>query len=281
MLLDEILTSAILLGLFYLIFFIGKLANDLLHREYKLTEELVKKDNPALSLAIAGYYLGLALGIGGTLAGPEQPLAEDVIDLCVYGILSVILLNASWFVCDKMVLHKFKTSDELVRDRNQGTGAVSFGVSVASGMIVYGSVIGEGGNIWTATVFWVLGQGMLMLATFVYNRITPYDIHDEIEKDNIAAGVSFAGALIAMGIVVGLSAQRDFESWADDLPAYLGISLVGLAFLPIVRFLTDRILLPTVRLSDEIAGQETFNVGAAYIEAVSYIAAAFIIYWCV
>ena len=280
MLLDHILTSAILIGLFYLIFFIGKVSNDWLHKEYNLTEELVEKDNPALSLAVAGYYFGLVLGIGGTLVGPEQSLFDDIFDLCVYGILSVILLNASWFICDKVVLYKFKTSDELIRDRNQGTGAVSFGMSVASGLIIYGSVSGQGGNIWTAIIFWLLGQGMLVLATFVYNRIIPYDIHDEIEKDNVAAGVSFAGALIAVGIVVGLSAQRDFESWTD-IPAYLGISAVGLALLPVIRFLTDKVLFPTVKLADEIANQEIPNVGAAYIEAISYVSASFIIYWCV
>jgi len=45
--------------------------------------------------------------------------------------------------------------------------------------------------------------------------------------------------------------------------------------------MTDKVLLPTVKLTDEIANQEVPNVGAAYIEAFAYIAAAFIIYWCI
>lgn len=281
MLLDHILTTLVLLCLFYLVFFLGKIANDLLHKEYKLTEEMVVKDNPALSLAVAGYYLGLVLGIGGTLTGAEQPLIEDVFDLCVYGPLCIILLNLSWFFCDRALLYKFRKNDELIRDRNQGTGAVSFGVSVASGMIIYGSMSGEGGHIWTAMAFWALGQIMLMLASLMYNFITPYDVHTEIEKDNVAAGVSFAGALIAMGIVVGISAQRNFEAWEDDLPEYLAIATVGLVLLPAIRFFTDKILLPTVKLTDEIANQEKPNVGAAYVEAVSYIGAALIICWCI
>ena len=84
-----------------------------------------------------------------------------------------------------------------------------------------------------------------------------------------------------MGIVIGLAAERDFHSWSYDLPGYLGIACVGLVLLPIIRLLTDKVLLPTVKLSDEIARQEKPNVGAAYIEAFSYIAAAFILYWCV
>ncbi len=140
---------------------------------------------------------------------------------------------------------------------------------------------GEGGNIWTAIAFWGLGQVMLFLASLMYNFITPYNVHDEIEKDNVAAGVSFAGALIAVGIIVGLSAQRNFEAWEDDLPEYFIISIVGLAILPVIRFFTDKILLPSVKLTDEIANQEKPNAGAAYVEAVSYIGGALIIYWCI
>lgn len=122
---------------------------------------------------------------------------------------------------------------------------------------------------------------MLIIAGLLYELITPYNLHDEIEKDNVAAGVGFAGALIAMGAVIGLAGEGDFTSWATDLPVYLGFAVLGLILLPIVRFLTDKVLLPTVKLSDEIAAQEKPNVGAAYIEAFSYIAAAFIIFWCV
>jgi uncharacterized membrane protein YjfL (UPF0719 family) len=115
----------------------------------------------------------------------------------------------------------------------------------------------------------------------VYNLITPYDIHHEIEADNVAAGVSLAGALVAMGAIIGLAAEGDFESWSQNLPIYLAYAVSGLVLLPLVRLITDKVLLPTVKLTDEIAGQEKPNIGAAYIEAFSYVSAAFIIYWCV
>jgi uncharacterized membrane protein YjfL (UPF0719 family) len=278
---DTIITGLILIAAFYVLLFIGKTINDLLHREYKLNFELVEKDNAALALAMAGYYFGLVLAIGGTLVGPGISLIDDLMDLCIYGLLSIILVNASWYICDKLILFKFKISEELIRDHNQGTGAVSAGMSIASGFIIFGSVQGTGGNIWTVIVFWAIGQIILILAGLIYNLITPYNIHDEIEKDNVAAGVSFAGALIAIGVIVGLAAESDFESWAINLSDYLGYAALGLALLPLVRLLTDKVLLPTVNLTDEIASQEKPNVGAAYIEAFSYIAAAFIICWCV
>lgn len=279
--LDNLVSAAIFIIVFFIFFFIGKVINDLLHREYKLNFELVEKDNAALALAVVGYYFGLVLAIGGTIAGPSAGLVEDLYDLVIYGILSIILLNISWFLCDKLILYKFRVSEELIRDHNQGTGVVSAGISVASGFIIYGAVSGEGGGIWTVLVFWALGQVLLILAGLVYELITPYNVHEEIEKDNVAAGVSFAGALVSIGVIIGLAGEGDFTAWSIDLPVYIGFAVLGLVLLPIIRLLTDKVLLPTVKLSDEISAQEKPNVGAAYVEAFSYIAAAFIINWCV
>lgn len=287
--LDKILSAVILIVLFYVLFYIGKKVNNLLNRDYNLIEELVEKDNPSVALALTGYYAGLVIAIGGTLVGPSKGIIDDALDLSIYGLLCIILLNISWFICDKVILYKFKVSDELVRDRNMGTGAVSMGLSIATGFMIYGAISGEGGNIWTAIGFWGIGQITLILASFIYNLITPYNIHDEIEKDNVAAGVSFSGALIGVGIIVGLAAEGDFVSWSENLYDYITFSLAGLVLLPIIRTLTDKILLPSVKLSNEIIGlknnneieEKGPNVGAAFIEAFSYIAGAFIIYWCV
>lgn len=279
--LDIVISGLILIAAFYVLLLLGKLINDLLHREYRLNFELTEKDNAALALATTGYYSGLVLAIGGVLVGPSLSIVDDLIDLFIYGLLAIVLVNVSWYVCDKLILFKFKISEELIRDHNQGTGAVSAGMSIASGFIIFGSVQGQGGSVWTVIVLWAIGQAILILAGLVYEFVTPYNIHDEIEKDNVAAGVSFAGALVAIGAIVGLAAESDFESWAVNLPDYLGYSVLGLALLPVIRLLTDKVLLPTVKLTDEIARQDRPNVGAAYIEAFSYIAAAFIIYWCV
>jgi len=277
---DDILTALTYIFCFYVLFYIGKRVHDILHREYDLTHELVVKDNPALALAVAGYYFGMVLAIGGAIAGPSNGILDDLIDMGIYGILAIVLLNISWYVCDRIILGKFRVSDELIRDQNSGTGAVCFGVSVASGMMVFGAVTGNGGTIWTAMGFWLAGQVLMTLAAWLYAAMIPYDLHGEIEKDNVAAGVGFSGALIAMGVIVGSAASRDFIGWAEDLPAYGGMAACGLVMLPVARFLTEKLLLPTVRLSDEIAAQEKPNVGAAYIEALSYVGASFVISWC-
>lgn len=193
--------------------------------------ELVENDNPAVSLAVTGYYAGLTLCLGACIVGPSKGIFIDLINLFMYGFLSIILLNISSFICDKIILYKFKIKDELIRDRNQGTGAVVFGTSLASGFVIYGAVSGENGSIWTALAFWIMGQVLLIAATFVYNAITSFSIHEEIEKDNTAAGVAFSGALISMGIIVGLSAEGDFISWRQNTSTFVLYALVGLVSL--------------------------------------------------
>ncbi|MGD9212122.1 MAG: DUF350 domain-containing protein, partial [Desulfobacteraceae bacterium] len=144
MLLDNIVTGVVVLISFFIIFFFGKIINDLLHREYNLKEELVEKDNAAIALTVTGHYLGLVLAIGGSIVGPESNIVNDLLDLCIYGFMGIILLNLSWFICDKIMLHRFNVSDELIRDRNQGTGAVIAGMNIASGFIIFGALQGQG-----------------------------------------------------------------------------------------------------------------------------------------
>lgn len=276
----EIFSGVGLLFGFFALFFVGKKVNDFWHREYDLNEELVHKDNAALALALVGYYGGVLMTIGGALHGPSHGFWRDMGDLALYGLSGIVLLNLSWVICDKLLLYKFRVSDELIRDQNQGTGAVAGGVCFATGFILYGAITGEG-SFMTMLVFWASGQALLLAAGWVYCRMVCYDVHAEIEKDNVAAGVSFAGALIAVGMLVGLAGAQDFESWHDTYVPFLVYSVLGLAALPVVRWLTDKVLLVGESLSDEIARQDVPNIGAAYIEAFSYIAGALAIFWCV
>jgi len=128
--------------------------------------------------------------------------------------------------------------------------------------------------------FWLLGQLLLLLTTYVYNAILPYNIHNEIEKDNVAAGMGFAGALVALSILISYGTKGDFEGWPTHLQTIFFDVLIGLILLPIARWITDWILLPGERLTDEIINQKHPNKGAALVEAFAYIGGAVLITWC-
>ncbi len=279
MIVQDLIATGIYLISAFVLFWIGKLVKDLTTTSYSVREELVEKDNVALGVAMAGYYFGLILAIGGTLSGPSQGLENDLIDIGIYGLLAIILLNLSRLVNDGLILHGFKIRDELIDDQNAGTGVVIAATYIATGLVIFGAVSGEIGGIVTTVIFWALGQAALILAGLVYEWITPYSIHDEIEKDNVAAGVAFAGALVGIGVIVFHASAGDFISWTVNLQDFAIEVVAGLILLPIVRFISDVILLPGQKLTDEIANQEHPNLAAGFIEAMSYIGASFLIVW--
>jgi len=279
MLLDQIITAIIYFISVFFLLFLGKCVYDWLNPKFKLKEELIKKDNFALALAVVGYFFGLVLAIGGILVGPSSGWINDVIDIVFYGIISIILLNISIIINNKIILYKFDNIKEIIQDRNAGTGVIEAGNHIAMGLIIYGAVSGEGGDMFTVAAFWLLGQIVLILVGLIYNWITPFNIHEHIEKDNVAVGVAFAGLIIAVGNIIRIGIGGDFISWQENLSNFGTFVIFGFLVLPIIRFVTDKILLPGERLTDELVNQEKPNVGAAAIEAFSYIGASFLIGW--
>jgi uncharacterized membrane protein YjfL (UPF0719 family) len=268
----------------FVLFFLGKLVYGWFHPQIDVKSELVKKDNFAFSLSMIGYYLGLVFIIGGSLIGPSNGMVADLIDLFSYGVLGIILLNLSTIINDKFLLSKFSVRKELLEDQNAGTGVVEMASAIASGLVIHGALIGETTDLfhgmYTASIFWLIGQFVMLLTGFIYNKMTKYDIHEHIEKDNVAVGIGFAGALVAMANIIRFAIGVEFSSWMtifEDLSYDL---LIGFAFLPVARLLADKILLPGEKLTDELVNQEKANSGAGLIEAFAYISGSILITWC-
>ena len=277
---DAIIFALIYLVCAYSLFWVGKAVFGLMHPEFHVNEELLQKKNAALALSLAGYYFGLILAIGGAIVGPSLGLLDDLIDLFLYGGLAIVLLNISASINNHLILHRFDNTTEIIRDQNAGTGVVVSATYIATGLVLFGSMSGEGGTIWTAVVFWGLGQLTLVIVGLLYEYITPYSIHDYIERNNTAVGVAFAGALVGMGNILRYAVSGDFESWNANLTTFGLYAGTGLIALPIIRLATDKILLPGVSMAAELVEPERPNLGAAYIITCSYIGSSFIIGWC-
>lgn len=278
--LDNALTSIVYLAACFLLFFVGKLLYGVFHRQVRVKYELVDNDNLAFAVAHVGYFVGLILAISGAIVGPSEGLVTDLIDIGLYGLLAILLLNLSVIVNDKILFPRFSVYREITEDRNVGMGAIEGANAVGTGLIVLGAVAGEGGGVLTAVVFWLVGQVLLVVTAYVYRAIVPYDVHQQVEQDNVAVGLGFAGALISIANLIRFGLSGDFFSWGDSL-LDVGVDVgIGLLFLPVVRWLTDRILLPGRKLTDELVNQETPNIGAGLIEAFAYVGGSVLITLC-
>jgi uncharacterized membrane protein YjfL (UPF0719 family) len=275
--------GTLVLGSVYLLsalvlFVIGKLFFDLTHRKFGLREQLIERDNLAFALAVGGYVLGLTIALGGAMSGPSISLTVNLIDIFLYGVIAIVLLNSSVWINDWLILHRFSGEKEIVQDQNCGVGAIEAANHVAVGLIIYGT-LAAGGHVLEVLVFWALGQVTLIAAAKVYNWMAPFDVHDALERDNVAVGTAFAGMLLGIGNIVRFAAQGAFVSWSQNIGFFASVALFGLVLLPAARFAADRILLPGGRLTQELVHQDKPNIGAGIMEAVVYVAMSFLIGW--
>lgn len=278
--LQEIAIGVAYVALALVALVIGKAARGLLS-SHCLDDELTKNDNPAQGVALVGYYAGVLIIFLGATTGEtidlptNELLAQIGIDL-LWVIAGVIGLNIGRFTVDKLLLRKFSVKKEIVEDRNVGTGAVVAGAYLATAFVMAGALSGEGGGPLTALVFFLLGQLVLVLFTAFYQLVSPYDVHDEIERDNAAAGLALGGNLAAIGIILfgatridvveglpetGVAATID---WAAMLEKFGYYALLGFPLLLVLRWASDLVLLPKSTMKEEIVQDR--NLNAAWIE---------------
>jgi uncharacterized membrane protein YjfL (UPF0719 family) len=274
--LESARAPASFLVLFAVVFVVGKWINDAV-AAHEVDRQLTRRDNPALAISTAGYYIGIIVVFIGALIGPSTTLLQDLLLVGGYSVGGIFLLLLSRLINDRLILRGVSAEQELIEDQNPGAGAVLFGSYVASALIVAGSIQGQGGGPHTALAFYALGQVALVAFTWLYDWVSPYSLLDQIEQDNVAAGVGFGGALIAIGIIIMRAVSGDFVGWAADLQSLGGNVLLVFVYLIGVRFFFDRILIPESDLNLEIARDR--NVGAGLLEGAVSIGFAAVLFF--
>ncbi|MFB2933739.1 DUF350 domain-containing protein [Aerosakkonemataceae cyanobacterium BLCC-F154] len=271
-----ILELAVGFGLFW----VGQLAYQKLFRRIQLNLELFVKDNPAVAISLVGYYLGIVIALGGVLAQPASSWQQKITNLVSYGATVILFMLAGAWIGDRLILRQCDTAREVLEERNIGAAFVEAGIHIANGLILNAALAGESGGWLVGLVCWLIGLAVLFLVSIIYPKVTTYDVFGEIEKrNNPAAGVALSGLLIGTGNIVRVAFSPEFQNWFTSFTQYGLILLFCLGSLVVIRWLADLILVPGVKISDEIVNQEIPNVGAGLIEAFAYIAASFLIAW--
>lgn len=129
---------------------------------------------------------------------------------------------------------------------------------------------------------------LMWVAKKVYDWVTPFKLEKQlVENDNKALGVSFAGYLLSVGIIVWSSlSSPDSANIFKSIPGENGIlltnmalvaiwGLVGIVLLVIARILNDKILLGAFDNNKEIIKDR--NIGTGAVEFGAYVGSAFII----
>ena len=268
---------------------LAKFARDIV-THYRIDEQVIKSRNLAVSLRLSGYLLGVVLVFLGALYQPflvatekgfgfNRDFGEDVLEVFLYSLVGILALNIVRIIVNRLVLYKFDIEKQIVEGQNVGAGAVEFGIYIATGLLIGGAASGEGGGPDTALAFFGMGLVALLIFAFVYQLTTPFDIHREIEGNNTAVGIALGSNLVAMGLVTFKAVFGNFNGWSEALASFFVFVVIGFVLLVVLRVLIDVLLLPTAKISKELAAER--NIGVAFVESAVVISSALILFFAV
>ncbi len=246
---------------------------------FEFDNELTSRDNPAFGVYFAGYVVGLAFALAGTLSGLGDDLTQNFIDIGINSVLAIVLMRVSTFVNDRFVLYKFDDKKEIIEDRNAGTSFVYIGSFLATGLMINGVLTGESEStllmVRDIVFYWLVGQVILIVGGRVFQLISHYDVQVVIEKDNVAAGICFGFFLAAQGAVARMALVGASSDILSDLIAVLVYAILGTVLLCAGRFAADKVMLPASSLDHEVA--QDGNTGAAAVVAAMFSAIAILL----
>ncbi len=262
-----------------LILFAGKLFYERTSR-IPFHKELTERDNPAFGACLAGYLLGIALALTG--AFPLSPVTHWVAvrDMTTGGVLAILLMRASIWINDKLILDHFSIDVEMLRDRNIGAGAAVAGSCIGTGLVLAGALTGSSPtwlhSVRDILVYWAVGQAFFIGGAWAYYHSTGYDVQETMEHDNnTAAGISLGGFLASLGILLWALLQNASTHLAGELAGILIVALVGIPFLLLASIVTRKLILPRINLPKEIALDK--NSAAGLLCATASLATAILL----
>jgi uncharacterized membrane protein YjfL (UPF0719 family) len=158
-----------------------------------------ENENRAVAIRRSGFYIGFAIAVSGVMAGPSKGFILDVIGLLGDGFLSCIILCGAFMVNNFLML-KGVDNDKETGNGNEAVSIFTFGCFVATGLILNGSLTGEGGGWLEAFIFFVIGQAVLILMYYLFGWIEKI----KIDSDP-GGGIAMAGVMIAIGFILRAS----------------------------------------------------------------------------
>lgn len=238
--------------------------------------------NAARGVVRAGFLCGVAFIANSAIEGcvHGQDWRADLLWTAVFGGSAVLLLALVGSLGIRVLLRS-RLPGEIARG-NVAAGVAAGAHYAATGLIVARCLYGDDiATLGVSVVFFVIAQATLLLFVMLFRSLTVYADDEEIMGENVAAAVSYAGATIAIAVIVGHAAEGDFLGWSPSLRAYALALLSALVLYP-VRQLVVQTLILRQRFAlrggglDRLIAQE-HDVGVSAVEAASYLAAAFLL----
>ena len=237
--------------------------------------------NMAVAIRRLGLLVMFGFGFSGALTGGGVNFTTDVLTLVVDGALIIVFAFACRYINDTVMMGHID-NDVHCKQGNAAVGIVEAANYMATGLILWGTFVGEGGNLvrgaLSALLWFAIGQATLLVIGWLIETVfTRFNIRKEIEAGNVAAGVFLAGVLVPLGIIIRANILGPSIGLLGDVTLFLAYMLFSLLLLVVLSIVFDRLLLTlatiqeTVETKRNVAG---ITVGAAVNVLVALVVAA-------
>ena len=160
-----------------IIVFVAKLARDqaLKSRGYLVNELVVRRRSLGAAVSQAGYMVGILLGFLGAIsfAGRATGYWSLVGHIALFGLLAIALQLAADRISDRLIFHGL--AGEGVKDHNVSHAIGKAAVSIATGLVLRGSMADPEAGVLACLAWFAVGQALMVVAVLFYCRLTPYD----------------------------------------------------------------------------------------------------------
>lgn len=252
---NQVLTYAALLGVFAVLFVLGRLILNHWSRTEadNDTAVLAGAGNMAVALRHGSFYIALGIALISTigLTGQAGSWGLMLVEEFGWGLGILGALTMSLWVNERFVLPLVNNSEAL-GEGNEAVGVVEAGSLLGTAFIMTGTLHGSGPVVATV-VFFVLGQMLMLTMVRLYDWSRPVDYQAEVgSKRNLAAAVLLFGKIVAISLVIRNAITGSSTGWISDLTGSLVSFAVGFAALAGVEYLVDRVLFPGVNVDEMV-----------------------------
>jgi uncharacterized membrane protein YjfL (UPF0719 family) len=237
------------------------------------SDELLKKDNPAFGISLAGATLAMTIMLSGVIYGDlESSRTETVIVLALFGILGIALMAVTRIIFDKITLPDISLRDEIVKG-NIAVAIADAGNVLATAIIIRAVMIwvpmytigGLTAILGSFAVSQIILTSMTLLRIKVFSFANKDSgLQNELKNGNIALALRFSGQKIGTAFALATAARiviyeeyEIFSILAVWFLASIGVILIWKA----LCFVAHRIILFRVDINQEVLEQKNIAVG--------------------
>lgn len=235
--------------------------------------------NGAWTVVQAGHLVAVILLVPGVVT---EALTHETVGVAgawalAFGVLGVVLIQVVGELGIRLLLRS--TLRQELETGNVAAGVAAGANYVAVGILAAPAIAGSDlRGLGLSLAFFTLAVGTQAAFVALFRALTVYDDAEQIQGENLAAAISYAGVSVAVAWVLARAVTGDFPGWGPALTGFAGVASAALLLYPVRQVVIQGLVLgraPTLRggALDHAIGAER-NAGLAVLEALAYLAAA-------